>query len=92
MRTVQVRLGSDSYRIHIGSGLLEQAGQRLTEIGASGKLIIITNPVVKKLYGQSLGQNLAKSGFEVITLEVPDGEEQKSLDTAGRLYQELTGN
>ena len=91
MRTVQVRLGSDSYRIHIGSGLLEQTGQRLTEIGISGKLVIITNPVVKKLYGQSLEQNLARSGFQVTTLEVPDGEEQKSLDTAGRLYHELTG-
>jgi len=90
MRTVQVRLVSDGYQIHIGSGLLEQAGQRLMEIGVSGKLVIITNPVVKKLYGQSLGQNLIKSGFEVTTLEIPDGEEQKSLDTAGRLYQELT--
>ena len=90
MRTVQVRLGSDSYQIHIGSGLLGQTIQRLTEIGVSGKLVIITNPVVKKLYGQSLEQTLASNGFEVTTLEVPDGEEHKSLDTAGRLFQELS--
>jgi len=90
MRTVQVRLSSDSYQIHIGSGLLEQTTQRLTEIGVSGKLVIITNPVVKKLYGQSLEQTLASNGFEVTTLEVPDGEEHKSLDTAGRLFHELS--
>ena len=90
MRTVQVRLSSDSYQIHIGSGLLEQTIPRLTEIGVSGKLVIITNPVVKKLYGQSLEQTLASNGFEVTTLEVPDGEEHKSLDTAGRLYHELS--
>jgi len=90
MRTVQVRLSSDSYQIHIGSGLLEQTIQRLTEIGVSGKLVIITNPLVNKLYGQSLEQTLASNGFEVTTLEVPDGEEHKSLDTAGRLFQELS--
>ena len=90
MRTVQVRLRSDSYQIHIGSGLLEQTTQRLTEIGVSDKLVVITNPIVKRLYGQSLEQPLASNGFEVTTLEVPDGEEHKSLDTAGRLYQELS--
>ena len=90
MKTVQVSLDSGTYEIHIGPGLLEKVGQRLTEIGTSGKLVIITNPVVKKLYGQSLQQSLARSGFQVTTLEVPDGEEYKSLDTASRLYHELT--
>ena len=89
MRTIQARLGRDSYTISIGSGLLEQAGQQLAGTGLSGKLVIITNPVVKRLHGQSLAQSLSKSGFEVTTLEIPDGEEQKSLDTAGRLYHEL---
>jgi len=90
MKTVEVRSGSGDYRIHIGPGLLEQTGQWLTEIGFSGKLVVITNPLVRKLYGDSLAQSLEGSGFETITLEVPDGEEQKSLDTAGRLYHELT--
>jgi len=45
---------------------------------------------VKKLYGDTLKQTLVDSGFEVLLLEVPEGEEQKSLETAGRLYHELT--
>jgi len=90
MQKVSVRLGSNSYNIHIGPGLLAQTGQKLKEIGFSGKLVIITDPTVKRLYGNSLQQSLAGSGFEVLIIEVPEGEEQKSLETAGKLYHELT--
>ncbi len=90
MRRVQLRLGGNSYQVHIGSGLLKQVGLKLKEIGFSHKLVIITNPIVKELYGDALKQSLTRDGFGVTILEVPDGEEQKSLETAGRLYTELT--
>ena len=90
MRKVKVRLGSDSYDVHIGPGILKEAGHRLTESGFGDKLVIITNPIVKRLYSEALEQNLTREGFSVITLLVPDGEEQKSLETAGRLYHELS--
>lgn len=90
MKRVKVSLGSDSYHIHIGSGILAQAGQHLKKEGFSDSLAIITNPVVEGLYGDALKQNLARDGFRVTVLQVPDGEEQKSLETAGRLYHELT--
>ena len=67
-----------------------QVGHQLKESGFSGKLVIITNPIVKGLYGEALEQNLTREGFRVTILSVPDGEEQKSLDTAGRLYHELS--
>jgi 3-dehydroquinate synthase len=59
-------------------------------MGFTDKAVIITDPTVKKLYGRKLKQSLASSGFKVVLLEVPEGEEQKSLETAGRLYHELT--
>jgi len=90
MKRVRVRLGNNSYNIHIGSGLLMQTGTRLQEIGFSDRLVIITDPTVKRLYGNTLEQSLSSSGFKVHILEVPEGEEQKSLETAGRLYQGLT--
>ncbi len=76
-----------------------QTGARLKQIGFSprvqpegfsDKLVIITDPIVRSLYGNNLKQSLASSGFKVLLLEVPVGEKQKSLETAGRLYQELT--
>jgi 3-dehydroquinate synthase len=90
MKRVKVSLGSDSYHIHIGSGVLDQAGQQLKEEGFSDSLAIITNPVVEGLYGDALKQNLTREGFRVTILQIPDGEEQKSLETAARLYHELT--
>jgi 3-dehydroquinate synthase len=90
MKRVKVSLGSDSYHIHIGSGILDQAGQQLKEEGFSDSLVIITNPVVEGLYGDALKQNLTREGFKVTVLQIPDGEEQKSLETAARLYHELT--
>jgi len=90
MRKVKVELGANSYEIYVGSGLLAQVGHRLKKNGFSGKLVIITDPRAKKLYGDALNQNLTKDGFSVTTLQVPEGEEQKSLETAGRLYHELT--
>ena len=92
MRIIRVELGSNSYKIRIGPGLLAQAGRWLKESGFSGKLVIITDHTVKRLYGDSLGQRLNEEGFSVITLLVPEGEEQKSLETAGRLYGELTAS
>ena len=90
MKKIRVRLSRNSYSIHIGSGLLQQTGQQLKEMGLSDRLVIITDPTVKGLFGDNLKQSLTSSGFKVSILEVPEGEEQKSLETAGRLYQELT--
>jgi len=90
MRKVRVRLGSNSYEVQIGSGLLMQTGQQLKRIGFGDKLVIITNPTVRGLYGDTLKQSLINDGFSVAILQIPEGEEQKSLETAGRLYDELS--
>ena len=90
MRKVRVRLGSGSYEIRIGSGLFMQTGQQLKGMGFDDKLVIVTDPTVKSLYGDILKQSLTHMGFKVVILQIPEGEEQKSLDTAGRLYGELS--
>ncbi len=90
MKKIRVRLGSNSYEILVGAGLLQQMGLCLKEKDFSGKLVIVTDPTVKSLYGNAFRQSLTDAGFSVTTLLVPEGEEQKSLETAGRLYQELT--
>jgi 3-dehydroquinate synthase len=92
VRKIKVSLGIKSYQVYIGSGLLVQAGRWLSENGFSGKLVIITDPKVNKLYGEALSRHLTEDGFSVSTLLVPEGEEQKSLETAGRLYRELVSS
>ena len=90
MRKVKVSLGDKSYDILIGSALLNQTGSWLKKTDFNDKLVIITNPVVQELYGNELRESLLAHGFTATVLLVADGEEQKSLDVAGRLYTELT--
>lgn len=90
MRKIKVNLGKNSYEVHVGSGWLGKIGSLLKKKGLSGKLVIITDPTVNRLFGETLRHNLIQDGFSVSTLLVPEGEEQKSLESAGRLYQELT--
>ena len=89
MKIVKVRLGQNSYSIDIGAGILNQTGQMLKELGLNEKAVIITNPVVQKLYGELVDQSLVAAGYKTTVLEVPDGEKYKSLESAGKLYQQL---
>ncbi len=90
MKKVKVRLGGNSYDIHIGPGLLTQTGSKLQELGLSDKVVVVVDSTVKGVYGDTIRESLTGSGFKGLLLEIPEGEEQKSLETAGRLYHELT--
>ncbi len=90
MRKIKVALGSSNYEICVGPGLLGRTGRLLLENGFAGKLVVITHPGLQRRYGEALCRTLAGDGFSVSTLLVPEGEAQKTLDTAGRLYQEMS--
>ncbi len=88
-RKIEVRLGPNSYNINIGSDILGQTGKMLQASGLSNKAVIVTNPTVRKLYSARVQASLSASGIKELTLEVPDGEQYKSLESAGKLYQQL---
>jgi 3-dehydroquinate synthase len=90
MRIIKVRLGNSGYDVRIGPGVFAQTGRWLKELAFSDKLVIISDPAVKSLYGNALRESLVSEGFNANILEVPEGEEQKSLQTASRLYNELS--
>ncbi len=90
MKTIKVNLDMNKYEIHIGRGLLNQAGHELKKLGFQNKVVIITNSVVNRLYGSVLEASLEPAGFRPVILEVPDGEEYKSLEQAGYLYTRLS--
>jgi len=90
MKKVKIELGSYGYGIRVGTGLLARIGLWMKERGFSSQAVIITDTTVEGLYAEVLERGLANAGFDVTILEVPSGEEQKSLETAGRLYGDLT--
>ncbi len=91
MHTVEVSLGDRSYNIEIGTSL-EKTGERLKGLGLGRKMALVTNPTVKKLYGQRVVDSLKAAGFMVMSIEVPDGEQYKNLDWANAIYTALLAN
>jgi 3-dehydroquinate synthase len=91
MHQIKVSLIQQDYEIRIAAGLLGQVGKNLSGLGFKSKVVVVTNPVVKKLYGETVMQSLKEAGCEPFILEAPDGEEYKSLEWAGKLYEQLAG-
>lgn len=92
MREIRVELKGSadrSYPIIIERGLLRGVGMGMREMGFSGRCAVITNPAVGRLYSKKLLDSLAGAGFEPLTVEVPDGEEYKTLSEIARIYDRL---
>jgi len=90
VKILTVDIPGKSYPVIIGEGNLHRAGEELLKLGFK-RCVVITNPVVKGLYGDTLDRSLEENGIKANTLVVPDGEEQKSLENASRLYSQLDG-
>jgi 3-dehydroquinate synthase len=89
VQTLQVDLGQDSYPILIGSGLL--TNRELLDAQVSGRdLLIVTNTTVAKLYLSKLTASFAQRRIAECIL--PDGEQHKTLQTAGWVFDALVAN
>ena len=86
MQTVQVDVGHSRYPITIGSGLLTQ--RELLDAQIPGRdLMVVTNTTVAPLYLPAL--RTALGGRRVAECVLPDGEQHKTLETAGRVFDAL---
>lgn len=86
MRNVEINLGQRTYKIIIGVGLLEQAGQQVANLFSARKALLVTNPTVGALFAEQVTASLEQAGLETIVAEIPDGEEYKTLQNAEMLY------
>ncbi|MEO8305226.1 MAG: 3-dehydroquinate synthase [Betaproteobacteria bacterium] len=81
MRTLDVPLGERRYPIHVGPGLLAQAGALLAPILPRPRAVIVSNPVVAPLWLEPLRSSLAAAGIDAVSILVPDGESNKTWGT-----------
>src|ERR1700747_2486691 len=88
-RRVTVPLTNRSYDVVIGSGILEQAGSLLREIGLNRPIAVVTDERVEELYGQKVIASLAAAGFSNSLHVVSGGEPAKSFATAEELSESL---
>jgi len=87
--SIRVDLAERGYSIEIGDGTLPRIGERLATLGLKGKVGVITNARVNRLYGSVVSRSLRKAGFQAATVMLPDGERYKNLRSVSRVYDEL---
>lgn len=78
METVHVGLGERAYDIHIGPGLLSQAGELIAPLLKRPQVCVVTDENVARLHLESLRSGLASSGIHMEALVLPAGEGTKS--------------
>jgi 3-dehydroquinate synthase len=89
VQTLQVDVGHSRYTIAIGSGLL--TNRELLDAQIRGRdLLIVSNTTVARLYLAKLTQGLA--GKRIAECILPDGEQHKTLQTAGWVFDALVAS
>ncbi|MEM6445616.1 MAG: 3-dehydroquinate synthase [Cyanobacteria bacterium P01_D01_bin.123] len=90
---IPVRLAANPYDIAIassspnsGASQLVQLGIHMSERGLKGRVLIVSNPVIFKHYGEILQTGLEKADFQVASCIVPAGEHYKTPRTLQKIY------
>jgi len=83
---------SSAYDIEIAAGALSNIGEWASSAlgGKIGKLALITNRKVDRLYGERVSESFVSAGFDVRTFHVGDGERFKSLKTFEKVISFLS--
>jgi 3-dehydroquinate synthase len=89
MKTLTVNAASHRYPIHVGDALLGQR-QWMSEVVTAKQLLLVSNTTIAPLYAERVRHSLA--GREIVDVILPDGEQHKSLATAGRVFDVLVAN
>jgi len=87
-QTLSVDLGDRSYPIHIGPGLLDQAGLVLPHLKQK-RAVIVTNTTVGPLYLERFSATLRNAGVQVEAVVLPDGEAYKNWETLNLIFDAL---
>jgi len=90
MRKIRVRLNKNSYDILICSNELNKLGPCLKRLKIGRDAVIVTNPCIKRLFGNRVKNALVSSGFSVRFETVPEGEKAKSEKECLRLLNNIS--
>jgi 3-dehydroquinate synthase len=80
-----VNLGTRSYSVQIGPGLLDAAGRACAQLRLGRRAAVVTQPAVER-HAARVTESLRGAGFDPAVLVVTEGEESKSLRQAERLW------
>jgi 3-dehydroquinate synthase len=91
MQTLNVEFAERSYPIHIGRNLLGRTDLVLSHLKRK-QVAVVTNTTVAPLYLDQFCEPLRREGVAIVPVVLPDGEQFKTAETLGRIYDALLGN
>ena len=91
---LNVKTKFSDYNIVIENGILANAGELIGEMIKEkalsiGKIFIVTDSTVDKIYGEKVKENLEETGFDVFKYVINPGEDAKNILTLAGIYTEM---
>ena len=77
------------YDVIIGDDLLADTGRYLREIFTPRKVCVITDSTVNALFGKTVCDSLADSGFQTSRIQFPAGEHSKTITTYANILEAM---
>lgn len=88
-REILVETPYGAYPIFLGRGLLDHVSGFLQNQNFAARCAVVTNPTVGMLYAQRVLESLRAQNFSPTLIEIPDGEQYKTLDAVRDLYDQF---
>jgi shikimate kinase/3-dehydroquinate synthase len=89
LREVDVALGARAYKILIGDGLIDSAGEHIARLAPGAHCAIVTDATVAQLHLDKLIGSLARAGLKSSVVVCPPGEATKSYAEFARVSDAL---
>ncbi|MFB8792389.1 MAG: 3-dehydroquinate synthase, partial [Potamolinea sp.] len=83
---IRVDLPQQSYEIAIAAGGLDDVGVWMSRLKLGKKVLLVSNPVIFKKYGERAITALKLVGYEVSYCILPAGERYKTLKSIQKIY------
>ena len=88
MTTVPVK-ASKTYNIHIGTGLMDKAGEYLRTVTKGDSIMLVSGDIVSELHAPRVRRALEAAGYQVSQFVYPHGEQSKTPETYFALLNAL---
>ena len=89
MKLIRVELGSRSYPVMVGDGILKKAGATLARLGLTSSPVVVSNATVMRNHGNTVLKSLRDTFGPSPVISIGDGERFKNHQTLIKIYRGL---
>jgi 3-dehydroquinate synthase len=87
---VEIRSATRRYPVLVGSGLIQQIGERVRNSLPGNRCAIVTDSNVAPLFADRAKQSLISAGLTATLITIRAGEKSKTLKQAGAICEQMT--